>query len=208
MDLTLFHAPDSRSSRLVWLLEEIGAPYTLAYVDIARRSGAGAPDPSNPHPDKRVPALLADGGLVSEGAAIALALCEFFPAAGLGPPPGVSDRGAFLTWLAFYAGEVEPAYAAAASGQMNGEPFLQRAWRRVVDRVALALDAGPYLLGTSFSAADLLVSGPFEWLPAFGAGRPAIAAWLERLLARPALRRARELDSPPEGVRRLERPGR
>lgn len=48
--LTLYHAPNSRSSRIVWLLEELGADYELKYVDIQRRDGEGMADPLNPHP--------------------------------------------------------------------------------------------------------------------------------------------------------------
>ena len=66
--LTLYHAPQSRSSRFLWLLEEIGEPYTVEYVDIRRADGSGAPDPRNPHPDGKVPALLHDGQLVTEAA--------------------------------------------------------------------------------------------------------------------------------------------
>ena len=57
--ITLYHAPQSRSSRIIWLLEELGAPYEIRPVSIFRpMSGQGAPDPANPHPDKRVPAIV------------------------------------------------------------------------------------------------------------------------------------------------------
>ena len=82
--LTLFHAPWSRSSRLVWLLEEIGAGYEICYCDIPRMDGSGARDPRNPHPDGKVPALLHDDVLVTESAAVALYLTDLFPEAGLG----------------------------------------------------------------------------------------------------------------------------
>jgi glutathione S-transferase len=59
--LTLFHAPFSRSSRLVWLLEELGADHEIHYCDIARMDGSGGRDPANPHPDGKVPALIHDG---------------------------------------------------------------------------------------------------------------------------------------------------
>src|SRR5581483_9494414 len=53
--LTLYHAPQSRSTRFLWLLEELGADYKIAYTNIPRRDGSGAIDPANPHPDKKVP---------------------------------------------------------------------------------------------------------------------------------------------------------
>ena len=90
--LTLVHAPRSRSTRFLWLLEEIGTPYDVMKVDIRRTggpsAGSGARDPSNPHPHGQVPALLDDGVLVHESAAIALYLTDKFPEAGLGPAPG------------------------------------------------------------------------------------------------------------------------
>ena len=56
--ITLYHAPQSRSSRMIWLLEELRQPYTIHPVSIFRpMTGEGAPDPANPHPDKRVPAI-------------------------------------------------------------------------------------------------------------------------------------------------------
>lgn len=108
--LTLHHNPDSRSSRFIWLLEELGAPYTLVYSTIKRLSGAGQPDAMNPHPDKRVPALVHDGQLVTEQAAIALYLTDLFPKSSLGAPAGSPERGAYLSWLAFYAGEIDVDY--------------------------------------------------------------------------------------------------
>src|SRR5262245_66236261 len=79
--LTLHHAPQSRSSRILWLLEEVGATYQIALTNIPRPDGSGASDPKNPHPDKKVPALVDDGVLVTESAAIVLYLTDKFPAA-------------------------------------------------------------------------------------------------------------------------------
>jgi len=84
--LTLFHAPWSRSSRLVWLVEELGADCRIEYCDIRRMDGAGAADPKNPHPDGKVPALLHNGALITESAAVALYLTGLHPEAGLGFP--------------------------------------------------------------------------------------------------------------------------
>ena len=84
--LTLYHAPQSRSSRIIWLLEEIGAPYEIRPVTIFRpMTGEGVGDPANPHPDKRVPALVDGDQLVAESVAIVLHLAEAYPQAGLAP---------------------------------------------------------------------------------------------------------------------------
>ena len=94
--LTLIHAPRSRSSRFLWLLEEIGAPYEIQYVSIRRSDGSGALDAANPHPHGKVP-LLKDGAtVVFEQTAIALYLSDKFPDAKLGPAIGDPREGRFL----------------------------------------------------------------------------------------------------------------
>jgi glutathione S-transferase len=198
--LTLFHAPDSRSSRILWLLEEIGTEFELVYCDIKRRSGRGSPDPRNLHPEKRVPALLHDGQLVTETSAIALYLTDIFPAANLGAAIGTPKRAAYLPWLAFYAGEADPAYNVRTFYAGRLDPITDRDHARVVARVTTALKTGPYLLGDQFSAADIVMSGPFEWDRDFAPANPDVEGWLSRITGRPAARRAADRDLPPTDV--------
>lgn len=194
--ITLHHAPRSRSSRIVWLLEELGAPYQLKLTNIPRMDGSGASDPDNPHPDKKVPALVHDGVLITESAAIILYLTELFPDAGLAPKLGDRLRGPYLTWLAYYAGVIEPTITAEFAG-LGANPALQRTFttRAAVDkRILGALQAGPYVLGENFSGADILIASMGQWsrnmLPA-----DAIAdEYLARCNARPALARAMAKD--------------
>jgi len=195
--LTLYHAPRSRSSRIVWLLEELGADYELKIADIPRRDGSGAADPANPHPHKQVPALLDDGALITESSAVVLYLTDKYPAAGIGRPVGHPERGPYLTWLAYYAGVIEPVVSFQVAG-VGDNPMLQRTFRDrdTMDRRILgALEAGPYLLGRTFSGADVLVAsmGHFarEMLPP-GA---TVDGYLARCNARPALARALAKDS-------------
>ncbi len=110
--MTLFHAPHSRSFRMLWLLEELGVPYELKIVNIRRGDGSGAVDPANPHPHGKVPALTDDGGLIFETPAIALYLTDTFPEKELGPRIGDPKRGVYLTWLAYYTGVIEPSLTA------------------------------------------------------------------------------------------------
>ncbi|MFC5437763.1 glutathione S-transferase family protein [Rhodanobacter umsongensis] len=197
--LSLYHSPDSRSSRFIWLLEELGVDYRLVYCSIPRRSGNGAPDPSNPHPDKRVPALVHDGALITESAAIALYLTDLYPERRLGPSRGEPNRGVYLSWLAYYAGEIEPAFAAKLSGQTDSDPLAAKAYDRVIARVSSALKADAFLLNDSFSAADVLVSSIFEWFRDAVPPYAELDDWLERLAARPAARRALAKDARPSG---------
>jgi glutathione S-transferase len=195
--LTLHHAPQSRSSRILWLLEEIGAPYEIRLTNIPRMDGSGAPDAANPHPDKKVPALVDDGALVTESAAIVLHLTDRFPAAGLGPSLGDSLRGSYLTWLAYYAGVIEPVVTLEFA-QLAHHPVLERTFRgrgETDARILSALRAGPYLLGERFSGADILVASLGQFArPMLPADR-LVDDYLARTGARPALARARAKDA-------------
>ena len=110
--ILLYHAPRSRSFRTLWLLEEIGASFELEIVNIRRGDGSGARDPANPHPHGKVPALLHNTTLIFETSAIALYLTDMFPQPGLGPKIGDTDRGTYLSWLAYYSGVFEPSLTA------------------------------------------------------------------------------------------------
>jgi len=190
--LTLYHAPQSRSSRIVWLLEELGADYRLHLTDIPRRDGSGGPDPANPHPYKQVPALVDDGVLVTESAAIVLYLTDKFPAAGIGRPIGHPERGPYLGWLAYYAGVVEPVVNFQFAG-LGDHPLLQRTFRDLAAmhrRVLDALEAGPWMLGAAFSGVDVLIASLGHFVREMLPPGPVVDGWLARCNARPALARA------------------
>src|SRR6185437_1280688 len=108
--LTLIHKPQTRSASIVWLLEEIGAPYEKKIVTLRSQDGTGERDPSNPHPHGKVPALVHDGHTIFETSAIALYLTDLFPDAKLGPKVGDANRGEYLSWLAYRSGVLEPAF--------------------------------------------------------------------------------------------------
>jgi len=188
--LTLYHAPRSRSSRFLWLLEEIGAPYEVVKVDIRRGDGSGTPDPRNPNPDKKVPTLVHDGALVMESAAICVYLTDAFPDAGLGPRIGDPKRGPYLTWLAWYAGVLEPLLVARATGKVADDPAHKTAYAALTHRLEAALSPGPFLLGESFSAADVLIASAFQWARQLMPEGAAFDRYVERIAGRPALHRA------------------
>lgn len=201
--LTLFHAPWSRSSRLVWLLEEIGQPYAIVYCDIARMDGTGARDPRNPHPDGKVPALLHDDVLVTESAAIVLYLTDLFPKSGLGAPVGSPERGLWLTWLAWTTGELEPAFWARISGAAASDPQARARFDCVLARLSGALERGPYLMGQRFTAVDVMVGSAVAWARDFLPASPTLDAWLERIMERPANALAAAKDGPPPALARV-----
>ena len=195
--ITLFHAPRSRSSRFIFLLEELGAPYEIHRVSIRRGDGSGASDPADPHPHGKVPAIRDGETLVFESAAVALYLTDKFPQNGLGPLPGDARRGAYLTWLAYYAGEMEPAWV---SKFMKVEPPRGTAGWVTTDEIMAfvnaTLEKQPYLLGDSFSAADILLGTTFKLF--MGSPMlektPLLEAYVQRVTHRPAYARAAARD--------------
>lgn len=192
--LTLFHAPLSRSSRLVWLLEELGAEHEIRYCDIVRMDGSGGRDPANPHPDGKVPALIHDGALISECAAVALYLTDLFADAGMGIPVGHRDRGEYLTWLAWSAGEMEPVLGQRLGGHVPTDPLSVRRYEAVVDRLLDRLWSAPYLMGDRFSAADVMIGSTLIRARPHLPESPTLDAWVARIANRPARLRAMKKD--------------
>lgn len=197
--LTLYHAYWSRATRMLALVHELGAvdQVRLHHVELKRQDGSGRFDPDNPHPDHKVPALDHDGVVVTESAAIALYLTDLFPEAGIGPLVGDRDRGPYLTWLAYSASVMEPVLNHHAAGLDH--PILRATFRgkpemdqRLVDTFA---DGRPYLLGERFSAADLLVQSPFQWMRDWAPEDAGVLAWVDRVNARPSQAWAAEIDA-------------
>ena len=196
--LTLIHGPNSRSTRILHLIHEMGIEYRIEIkpVGIVYRDGSGAADPATPHPEGKVPALIHDGTLITESGAIMLYLTALFPDSGLAPKPGTPERGTYLTWLFWYQGVAEPVMMAAAMGIEH--PGYYRNFRGVAEvqsRVRNALAKGPWLCGDSSTAADALCGSAFTFFPQFVPDEPAFKDWVARCAARPALARAKAEDA-------------
>lgn len=196
--LKLYHAPNSRSSRIVRLLDELGVTdeADIMVVTIPRQDGSGGSDPKNPHPEGKVPLLVHDGTDIWESPAIILYLTDLFPAAGLGPVIGDPQRGTYLSWLAYYGGVVEPVMVLQAAGLQH--PYLEATFRgidQVTARLEAALAHGPYLIGDRFSAVDLLLCSPFTWFPEATPDVPVIREWVARCEARPSAARIADYDA-------------
>jgi glutathione S-transferase len=195
--ITLFHHPKSRSTRFIFLLEELEAPYEIRRVTIRRGDGTGAVDASNPHPHGKVPAISDDGIVVFESPAIALYLTDRFPKKRLGPTVGERDRGAYLSWLSYYTGVLEPAYMSrflkvtvprGTAGWVEVEEAMEHVLRQ--------LSTGDYLLGEHFSAVDVLFGTTFAMF-AQSPMSPKSAVlddYIKRIVGRPAFARAQALD--------------
>jgi glutathione S-transferase len=192
--ITLYHFPRTRSSRFIFLLEELGTPYEIYRIQKLRRpDGSGGIDPENPHPHGKSPALKDGDTLVWESSAIALYLTDKFPQNGIGPVVGDPLRGAYVSWLAWYAGVMEPAFMSA---YMKWEiPTGTAGWVKsdeVMRFINATLEKGPYLLGEKFSAVDILIGTSLKMFM----GSPLLEktdlleAYAKRVTDRPAFARA------------------
>lgn len=195
--ITFYHAAPSRGSIVLWMLEEVDAPYRIELLDLAR-GDQKRPDYLALNPMGKVPAIVHGGTVVTEVAAICTWLAEQFPAAGLAAAPGSPERAAYLRWLFFEPGCLEPAIVdrmlqrPVGPSRALGYGDLDTTLRVV----AQAVTPGPYLLGGRFSTADVLIGSALRWGSMVGAvpERPGLTAYLARLAERPALQRAMAKD--------------
>ena len=177
----LYHAPNSRSSGIVALIDALGADVEIRKVTLARQDGSGGPDPANPHPEKKVPYLVDGDEKIRERGAITLYLTDKFPEAGLGPIEGAPGRGEYLSWLFYYQGIMEPLiilkWAEVSHPVVDAS---LRDYDTMIARLAEALEDRPYLLGDGWTAADLLCASPFVWAPALMPDNAVIKDWVAR----------------------------
>jgi glutathione S-transferase len=196
--ITLFHAPQSRSTGVVVLLEELGAPYTLKVLNM-KASEQRQPAFLAVNPLGKVPAILHRGTLVTEQVAIFIYLADLFLAADLAPAPTDCLRGAYLRWMVFYAACYEPGLVDTA---MKREPAPLAmspygSFQAVMDTLFAQLRAAPYLLGDILSAADILWGHALSWGMQFGMVEkdPAAVGYVARITQRPAALKAAEMDA-------------
>jgi glutathione S-transferase len=190
--LKLYHSPGSNSTRILWLLEELGADCDVVAVKYPRNDGSEA-DPRNPHPHGFTPALEHDGHLVTETAAIALFLTDLYPNADVGVPAGHALRGAYITWLFYQVSLTEPLVYMKGRGLLAQDPDMFGLNESMMRHIKHTLQCGPYLLGKRFTAADILFMSLFEIARPLLGVCPIIDAYLS-LADRPARRRALALD--------------
>ena len=146
--LTLFHVPRTRSSGVLALLEELGAPYTLEVL--AKDENLSAAYRAI-NPLGKVPALRDGAAIITEQVAIYIHLADLFPAAGLAPAITDQIRGPYLRWMLFYAAAFEPALVDKARGHEPGRREMSPygSYDAVIDTLSEALKAGPYLLAAA-----------------------------------------------------------
>ncbi len=194
--MRLHHQPRSRSTRVLWLLEELGIPFDLTVMS---REAKQTPEYLALHPLGRSPVLEEEGGPVFESAALILHIADQSLDRGLIGPLGSHERALQYQWCFFGMTDLEGALMDIArqlwSDGESDAGIVERATARFVaaaGAVAGALGDDEYLVGNEFSVADIVVgsvlgfarTGEITPLP------DELAAYVDRLEARPARQRA------------------
>ena len=188
--LKFYHAPWSRSTNVLWMMEELGQPYEIELVDIR----APVPDAYRKiQPNKKVPAIDHDGVIVTERAAISIYLADAFPQAGLAPKIGDKDRAAYLTWLVYADSVFDPAVAVHTlklEYPPSGVSF--GSYEDMVANLERRLSENEYIAGARFTAADVQMAGSMGYVMQQGwlEQKPVFKAYVERCASRPAAQRA------------------
>jgi glutathione S-transferase len=196
--ITFFHAPQSRSSGALTLLEELRAPYQLRVLNMKageqRQSAYLAINPLG-----KVPAVQHRGQLITEQVAIFIYLADLFPEAGLAPGVHDAQRGPYLRWLVYYAASFEPALV---DRSMKREPAAQAmspygTFDSMLGALTDRLAASPYLHGERLSAADILWGVALRWTTMFGIvpELPVIKGYVQRITARPSFAKVTSMDA-------------
>ena len=196
--ITFFHSPNTRSSGVRILLEELGAPYELHAINM-KAGEQRKPAYLAVNPMGKVPAITHRGALVTEQVAIFIYLADLFPQAKLAPGLDDPQRGPYLRWLVYYGSCFEPAVVDRAMKREPGAlamvPYGD--YDTMLDTLTGQLAKGPYLLGDRISAADVLWGTALTWTTMFKLvpELPVIKDYIGRLGARPAVAKVKALDA-------------
>jgi len=197
--MTFYTHPWSRGRIVRWMLEEVGADYEVVVKEFGK--SIKAPDYLAINPMGKVPALVDEGVVITEVAAICTYLAEKFPEKNLAPAIGNPARGTYLRWLFFIAGPFEMAASAKAFDwridEKNTQAVGSGSLSDVLNTLELAIEKGPYICGDQFTAVDLLAASYLGWemQQKVIEERPAFREYVDRLDKRPAAVRANELDN-------------
>ena len=202
--ITVHHLNNSRSQRILWLLEELGADYEIVPYQRDATTNLAPPELKGQHPLGKSPLIFDDGRRVAESGAIIQYLCERHGGGGWLPDPASEDHVRHLEWMQF--GESSffvPVMLKIMAGRLGeaAAPIMPRIEEQLAAHVAFAEDNigdGLHFVGKDWSAADVMMSFPAEVavMQGFAAKTPKLAAFVEAIHARPAWQRARERGGP------------
>lgn len=197
-DLTLYTSVPSRGMVVRWLLEELGEPYAVQCLDLAKQEHK-TPDFLAINPMGRVPALVHGEHVVTETAAICTYLAEAFPAAGLNVNVDDPARADYLRWIFFSVASAEPSILWHGLGEIT-TAVDYRPFADITDVVATLrehLAHREYVVADRFTAADVVLGASLFWgIHLIGAVPPEVELtnYWDRLATRPAWQRAQAAD--------------
>ncbi|KAF1718053.1 glutathione S-transferase [Pseudoxanthomonas yeongjuensis] len=199
MSIILYGSQSTASLVVHWLLIELGIEHELKMLDFDKHEQK-SPEYLAINPQGRVPALLVDGQVLTESAAIAMHLADLYPQAALAPAIGSPERAAYYRWMFFCAYTLMPAYRGwfypdePAGGEnidkvkASSRAAIEYAWQQVNDHLEIN---GPFLLGERKSAADFVLTMLMRWsrnMPRPTDSWPALLAHASRMKALPSFR--------------------
>jgi len=217
--ITLHHLENSRSQRVLWLLEELGLPYEVKRYERDKKSLLAPASLTKVHPLGKSPVITDGRVTVAESGAIIEYLLDEHGDGRLRPAPGSADRRRFTYWLHFAEGSaMPPLLMKLVFDKVRSTPmpfFIKPVARVIADKVLSSfvmpnierqlafmeaeLKSRAWFAGDTFSAADIQMSFPLEAAAAragLDAGYPKLTAFLSRIHARPAYQRALEIGGP------------
>ena len=217
--ITVHHLENSRSQRVLWLLEELGLPYQVKRYERDKKTSLAPPELAAIHPLGKSPVITEGKAVVAETGAIVEYLLDQAGDTALCPAPGTPERLRFTYWLHFAEGSaMPPLVMALIFNKVRTAPmpfFVKPIARGIADKVMggfvqpnidrqlafmeAELTSRPWFAGQAFSAADIMMSFPLEAADSrvgLVQRYPKLSAFLERIHARPAYQKALERGGP------------
>lgn len=198
--IVVHHLNNSRSQRVLWLLEELEVPYEIKFYQRDANTNLAPPELKEVHPLGKSPVIREGNHTMAESGAIVDYLIRTHGHGRLTPGPDGADYEAYLEWLHYAEGSAMLPLMLLLYTMRLGDaaaPLKDRIDSEIANHLGYiekALEGRPYLLGDEFSGADVQMSFVGEVARAFGrlGPYPNVAAWVDRLHARPAFKRALE----------------
>jgi glutathione S-transferase len=188
VELKLYHHPYSRAAGVLWMLEELGLPYQLEYVDINQKE-LQSPEFRARNPMGKLPTIVDRGVTVTEAAAIGIYLADRYSYGNLAPKIDDPARATYLRWIAFAPAVMEPGcYAHMAKWECRPSSVGWGTYENMLTSIEEAVGKGPWLLGDRFSMADITFGGTLRFMLRFKMidPRDSFVAYAQRLDARPS----------------------
>ena len=217
--LTVHHLNNSRSQRVLWLLEELGVPYEVKRYQRDRKTMLAPPELKAVHPLGKSPVITDGSATLAESGAIVEYLIDRYGEGRLAPARGTPEQLRYTYWLHYAEGSampplllklvfdrigsapvpffVKPIVRTIVDKAMKG--FINPQLKTHLDYMEAELGKSEWFAGTGFTAADIQMSFPIEAAASragLDATRPRLWAWLQRIHARPAYQRALEVGGP------------